>query len=87
VAYAPQTLLWLGIMPINVLQKNTPRGRGPEPCKAVSKELKEKPVEEEAKQKEGELAAQEIQDLWESQEVGNTSWSGSGGNRYSDPGS
>jgi hypothetical protein len=73
-------------MPINVLQKNTPRGRGPEPCKAVSKDLTDIPAGEEAKQKEGELAAQEIQDLWESQEVGHTSWSGSSGNRYSDPG-
>jgi len=50
-------------------------------------ELKEIPTGDEARQNEGELAAQEIQELWESQEVGNTSWSGSGGNRYSDPGS
>jgi hypothetical protein len=35
--------------------------------------------------KESDLADQETQALWESQEIGNTSWSGAGGNRYSDP--
>ena len=72
-------------MPINVLPKDSPRGRGPEPQQAITETLKEKPVEEEEKLKETDLAAKETQALWESQEIGNTSWSGEGGSRYSDP--
>jgi len=74
-------------MPINVLPKDTPRGRGPEPRQAISEEPKEKPApeEEKSKEKESDLAAQETQALWESQEIGNTSWSGAGGQRYNDP--
>jgi len=74
-------------MPINVLHKDTPRGRGPEPRQAISEEPKEKlvPEEEKSKEKEKDLAAQETQDLWESQEIGKTSWSGAGGQRYNDP--
>jgi hypothetical protein len=71
-------------MPINVLLKNSPRGRGPEPSQAFSKDLEEIP-ETEKRTTETELAAQESQDLWESQEVGITRWSGEGGQRYSDP--
>lgn len=71
-------------MPINVLLKNSPRGRGPEPSQALSEEIQELP-EVEKRAKEAELAAQEIQDLWESQEVGITKWSGESGQRYSDP--
>jgi len=41
--------------------------------------------EETLKEKESALADLETQALWESQEIGNTSWSGAGGNRYSDP--
>jgi len=72
-------------MPINVLQKNTPRGRGPEASQTLSEKQEEEMVEGEEKLKESDLAAQETQALWESQEIGNTSWSGAGGNRYSDP--
>ena len=74
-------------MPINVLPKETPRGRGPEPTQAVG-EKAEEPLaegEETLKEKESDLADQETQALWESQEIGNTSWSGAGGTRYSDP--
>lgn len=71
-------------MPINMLLKNSPRGRGPEPSQALSKKIQELP-EVEKRAKEAELAAQEIQDLWESQEVGITKWSGERGQRYSDP--
>jgi len=71
-------------MPFNVLLKNSPRGRGPEPSESLSKDLEEIP-EEGKETKEAELAAQESQDLWESQEVGITRWSGEGGQRYSDP--
>ena len=72
-------------MPINVLSKDTPRGRGPEPSRSLNESLQHQPEGEEEKSKESDLAAQEIQDLWESQEVGISSWSGSEGNRYSDP--
>ena len=72
-------------MPINVLPKDTPRGRGPEPNLSHREEPKEKPAAEEEKSKESDLAAQETQDLWESQEIGKTSWSGAGGQRFSDP--
>ena len=71
-------------MPINALQKKTPRGRGPDPSVAIGKDLAEKQEGEEGL-KEADLAAQEIQDLWESQEIGITGWSGETGNRYSDP--
>ena len=72
-------------MPINTLPKDTPRGRGPEPRQTFSDKQEEELVEGEEKLKESDLAAQETQALWESQEIGNTSWSGAGGNRYSDP--
>ncbi len=72
-------------MPINVLPKETPRGRGPDPTQAVGEKQKEALPEGEEQLKEADLADQEIQALWESQEVGHTSWSGQGGDRYSDP--
>ena len=73
-------------MPTNILSKSTPRGRGPEPSRTEETTPgKNLPVTEHDKTKESDLAAQEIQDLWESQEIGITSWSGEGGNRYSDP--
>jgi len=74
-------------MPINVLPKETPRGRGPEPTHAVGIQQKAElfKAEETLKEKESDLADQETQALWESQEIGNTSWSGAGGTRYSDP--
>ena len=72
-------------MPINVLPKDTPRGRGPKPSQTLSEKQKEELVEGEEKLKESDLADQETQALWESQEIGNTSWSGAGGTRYSDP--
>jgi len=74
-------------MPINVLPKDTPRGRGPEPTQAIGEKKEEQVVggEETLQEKESNLADQETQALWESQEIGNTSWSGAGGTRYSDP--
>ena len=72
-------------MPINVLPKDTPRGRGPEPNQAVGEKQEGKLAEEEENSKESDLADQETQALWESQEIGKTSWSGAGGSRYSDP--
>jgi len=72
-------------MPINVLPKDTPRGRGPEPSQTLREKQEEELVEGAEKLKESDLADQETQALWESQEIGNTSWSGAGGTRYSDP--
>ncbi len=72
-------------MPINALPKNTPRGRGPEPSQTVGEKQEEPLAEGEEKLKESDLADQETQALWESQEIGNTSWSGASGTRYSDP--
>lgn len=74
-------------MPINVLPKDTPRGRGPEPKQAFGDKQEEQLAEgeETLKEKESALANLETQALWESQEIGNTSWSGAGGTRYSDP--
>lgn len=74
-------------MPINVLPKDTPRGRGPEPKLAFGEKQEEQLVEgeETLKEKESGLADLETQALWESQEIGNTSWSGAAGTRYSDP--
>ena len=54
-------------------------------AKLSVKKQEEELVEGEEKLKESDLADQETQALWESQEIGNTSWSGAGGNRYSDP--
>jgi len=73
-------------MPINVLPKETPRGRGPDPTQAANTKADASAEGEKALQeKESELADLETQALWESQEVGNTSWSGADGTRYSDP--
>ena len=72
-------------MPINVLPKDTPRGRGPEPSRVVGEKQEGKLEEGEENLKESDLADQETQALWESQEIGKTSWSGAGGSRYSDP--
>ncbi len=72
-------------MPINVLPKDSPRGRGPEPSNGESVTPTVAAKAEEDKGQETDLAAQEAQDLWESQEIGITSWSGEGGQRYSDP--
>lgn len=72
-------------MPINALPKNSPRGRGPEPTRSVNARPINAPATEHDKSKEADLAAQEAQELWESQEIGITSWSGESGTRYSDP--
>jgi hypothetical protein len=72
-------------MPINVLPKDTPRGRGPEPSQTLSEKQEEELAAGEESLKESDLADLETQALWESQEIGNTSWSGASGTRYSDP--
>ncbi len=74
-------------MPTNVLPKDTPRGRGPEPKHTFGEKQEELLVEgeETLQEKESGLADLETQALWEQQEIGNTSWSGAAGQRYSDP--
>ena len=72
-------------MPINALPKNTPRGRGPDPMYSVNSKATDLSKTEHDKSQEADLAAQEAQELWESQEIGITSWSGETGTRYSDP--
>jgi len=67
-------------MPTNALKKNTPRGNGPDPVLKIATEASSQTDG----QTESDLAAQEIQDLWESQEVGITKWSGEDGKRYDD---
>jgi len=72
-------------MPINILPKDTPRGRGPEPSQTLSEKQEKELAAGEESLKESDLADLETQALWESQEIGNTSWSGASGTRYSDP--
>ncbi len=72
-------------MPINILPKDSPRGRGPEPSRSLNDSLQEQPEGEKERSKECDLAAQETQDLWESQEIGSTPWTDHGSQRYSDP--
>ncbi|GJL51735.1 hypothetical protein [Candidatus Nitrospira salsa] len=67
-------------MPTNALKKNTPRGNGPAPILTTAKDAGSQPDA----QKESDLAAQEIEALWESQEIGITKWSGEDGKRYED---
>ena len=70
-------------MPINILQKNSPRGKGP-PASDLADQVSKSSTSQEENLKEADLAAQEKEALWESQEVGITRWSGEGDSRYSD---
>ncbi|MCA9472179.1 MAG: hypothetical protein MRJ96_15345 [Nitrospirales bacterium] len=70
-------------MAINALKKKTARGNGPPTIEASNRGGGEE-VSAESKEKESELAAQEIEAMWESQEVGITRWSESDGQRYAD---
>ena len=69
-------------MPVNMLRKDTPKGEKPPGWTGgdLMAELKSSPDQI----KEAELAAQEQEALWESQEVGLTKWSGQDGKRYGD---
>ena len=67
-------------MPINVLKKDTARGNGPPPKQSSTKQERVKTDSE----TEAELAAKEIEAMWESQEEGLTRWSESDGKRYAD---
>ncbi len=69
-------------MPINVLRKDIPRGHKPPGW--VSTRERVSGADAEARQKEVDLAVQEQEALWESQETGIVHWSGEEGKRYSD---
>jgi len=62
-------------VPINRLNKNTPRGKGPPPSKSLDDEAK-LAMSSDKQQQESDLAAKEIYDMWEAEEVGGTRWSG-----------
>ena len=62
-------------MPTNRLNKKTPRGKGPPPSTPVEEEAIQA-MTSEVQQKESDLAAKEIYDMWEAEEVGGTRWSG-----------
>ena len=62
-------------MPINALKKDTPRGNGP-PQSSLAEDEDQQAVSSEAQLKEDELAAKEIEEMWEAEEAGGTRWSG-----------
>ena len=70
-------------MPVNVLRKDIPKGQKPPGW--VSTHEQDAASGAEDKQKEADLAAEEQQKLWESEEIGIVRWSGEEGNRFSDP--
>ena len=69
-------------MPVNVLRKDIPKGEKP-PGWVSARE--EDTKSEEDKMKEADLAVEEQQKLWESEEIGIVRWSGEEGQRFSDP--
>ena len=69
-------------MPVNVLRKDIPKGEKPPGWVSGEQEAKLSP---EDKQKESDLAVQEKQAMWESEEIGIVRWSGEEGTRFSDP--
>ena len=62
-------------MPINKLHKKTPRGKGPPPSTSAENESPQVKSSE-MQQQEWDAAAKEIYDMWETEEVGGTRWSG-----------
>ena len=69
-------------MPVNVLRKDIPKGEKPPEWVSGEQEAKLSPEE---KLKESDLAVQEQQAMWESEEIGIVRWSGEEGQRFSDP--
>ncbi len=70
-------------MPVNVLRKDIPKGEKPPGWVSAHEQGTEAGAED--KQKEADLAAEEEQKLWESEEIGIVRWSGEEGQRFSDP--
>ncbi len=62
-------------MPINRLNKKTPRGKGPPPSTAIEYEATQS-MNSNMEKEESDLAAKEIYDMWEAEEIGGTRWSG-----------
>ncbi len=69
-------------MPVNVLRKDIPKGEKP-PGWVSARERDAASAED--KMKEADMAAEEQQKLWESEEIGIVRWSGEEGQRFSDP--
>ncbi len=69
-------------MPVNMLQKDIPQGQKPPGCVSAREQVSG--ADSEARQKEADLAVQEQEALWESQEIGIVHWSGEEGKRFSD---
>ncbi len=69
-------------MPVNVLSKDVPKGEKPPEWVATLQSAREPSSED--RQHEIDLAVQEQEALWESEEVGIVKWSGENGQRYSD---
>ena len=63
-------------MPINRLQKDSPRGKGPPPSSPMDENALKENLSLAAQQQDSDLAAKEITDMWEEEEVGGTRWSG-----------
>ena len=62
-------------MPINALKKNTPRGKGP-PQSSFAEDQAWRAASSEAQPNESDLAAKEVEEMWEAEEAGGTRWSG-----------
>ncbi len=69
-------------MPVNVLRKDIPKGEKPPGWSSSLQKASAPSVED--KQKEADLAVEEQEALWESEETGIVRWSGEHGQRYSD---
>ena len=69
-------------MPVNVLRKEVPKGEKPPEWVACLQKGSEPSVEDQ--QKEQDMAVQEQEALWESEEHGIVHWSGEHGQRYND---
>lgn len=62
-------------MPTNRLNKESPRGKGPPPSQPIEDQAIQA-MSSDLQQQESDLAAKEIYDMWEAEEVGGTRWSG-----------
>jgi len=68
-------------MPVNVLRKDIPKGEKP-PGWSTPAQMNEEG--QNSDERERDLAVQEQEALWESEETGIVRWSGEHGQRYSD---
>ena len=69
-------------MPVNMLKKDIPKGEKPPDWVAAVKKNSQLSLED--RQREEDLAIQEKEALWESEDIGLVRWSGEHGQRYSD---